>query len=319
MYDEFPNTARRNDLETSLSVELFCFMVPSRPLIEKELAVVRCHSPTTMGCLPSKDLEIRTLEERVRALEEENARLTSYLAETAHEEPPGERCSSLEIEPHGLRGSNLLEARPVSKGGCYRDDSGGDNVDDASAPKRDSQSIDIPVVSRELVEGEEDTGNANHANTASENGGLQQLIGDLTAHKKEIDANVISMLEESSKLETMLFTDGENIQTPYTALSGHVDEVTERREAMVELTKRNQELEADVASLAGEKATLASMLSLEKRKLTKRTKEATERRKKFESKLADMSDRLSDVLDDDHDDDIETSFESKADSDNATH
>ena len=88
---------------------------------------------------------------------------------------------------------------------------------------------------------------------------------------------------------------------------------------MVELTKRNQELEADVASLAGEKATLASMLALEKRKLTKRTKEATDRRKKFESKLADMSDRLSDVLDDDHDDDKESSFESKADSDNATH
>ena len=262
-----------------------------------------------MGCLPSKDLEIRTLEERVRALEEENARLTSDLAE----------ATTRVVASSGLHGSNLLEARPVSKGGCYRDDSGGNNVDDSSAPKRDCQAIDTPVVLRELVEGEEDTGNANRANTASENGGLQQLIGDLTAHTKEIDENVISMLKERSKLETKLFPDGENIETPDTALSGHVDEGTELREAMVELTNRNQELEAAVASLAGEKATLASMLALEKKKLTKRTKEATERRKKFESKLADMSDRLSDVLDDDHDDDIETSFESKADSDTATH
>jgi septal ring factor EnvC (AmiA/AmiB activator) len=145
------------------------------------------------------------------------------------------------------------------------------------------------------------------------------LIGDLTAHKNEIDANVISMLEERSKLETKLFPDGENSETPDTALPGHVDEVTELRQAIVDLAKRNQELEADVASLAGEKATLASMLASEKRKLTKRAKEATERRKKFESKLADMSDRLSDVLDDDHDDDKESSFELKADSDNATH
>jgi hypothetical protein len=296
----------------------------------------RCH-PTTMGCLPSKDREIRALTERIRALEEENARLLASdpaqasrptvaaafnLAdddgvtpspngvEAAREEPPGERCGSIGIDPLGF----LLGARPVSNwGNDPSDDSGGVNVDDASAPNRYCQSNGTPVVSRGPAEGEEDTGDAN------EDGGFQKSISGSNEHTKELDANVIAILDERRKFETKLFPDGGESETLDTALSGHVDECTELRQAIVELTKRNQELEADVASLANEKATLASMLALEKRKLTKRTKEATERRKKFESKLANMSDRLNGVLDDDLDDDVETSFESKADGDTATH
>ena len=297
-----------------------------------------------MGCLPSKDLEIRKLTERIRALEEQNAQLASDLAEAsrggaprptaaaafqladddgdtsspngvedAREEPPGERCSSLGIDPLGLCGSNLVEARLVPNGGdSSSDDSGCDNVDDACAPKRDCRSNNIPVVARGLAEGDENTADANRANTASENGGLQQSIGDSIAHKKELEANALSVLEERSELEAKLFPDGGNIATIDTALSGHDDEGAELRQAIVELTRRNQELEADAASLANEKATLESMLATEKRKLTRRTKEANERRKKFESKLADMSDRLSGVLDDDIDDDKETSFEAES-------
>lgn len=89
------------------------------------------------------------------------------------------------------------------------------------------------------------------------------------------------------------------------------DSPSELQKKIDDLTKRNEELEADLASISQEKAVLEAKLNKEKKKKT----EARERRKKFKSKLADMSEKLKEDLGDDFDGSFEkesdTSFSSK--------
>ncbi len=173
-------------------------------------------------------------------------------------------------------------------------------------PKQELQSDNVAS----HVSWEDDEGGEKSVRQSKE---VPKTIGQLSKRNQELEATVARLESKLAAREGNEGNAATNLDTTHQAQSHNNWDSEEGWEAskIRELTKQNQVLETNMAALAEEKNKLSALLTKEKNKSIQRRKEAKERRKKFESKLANMSEKLKEGFGDDFEeaDDVDTSFD----------
>mmetsp|Transcript_28776 Transcript_28776/g.61370 ORF Transcript_28776/g.61370 Transcript_28776/m.61370 type:complete len:363 (+) Transcript_28776:121-1209(+) len=148
---------------------------------------------------------------------------------------------------------------------------------------------------------------AHAPNTGDECEEPHKTKSELTEQERRLSVSFCSAIEGWDEFEAC-----ENKSPPQRPACNVDDDNREPQQIIKDLTKHNQELEANMALLSNENSKLVTRLAKEKNKSIQRKTEAKERRKKFESKLANMSEQLKEDFSDEQllDGGVDNSFAS---------
>lgn len=241
--------------------------------------------------------QIRSLKDQVRSLEKSNTRLSTELDDAK------EKVAAAAAETHRVKNALLEKEQAASS---TRDESRKlhETIDDLTSRNQELQSKltsaqeEKSIYAATLAEEVKNKSSKpkpeqapdSTIDSSDEGAEVQRAIGSyLTKRNSELEELVGFLSDERTKLESRLESEGKKTLTGMPQASLHnADDDGEPQNTINKLLKRNQVLEAMMASLSKEKASAESSLAKEKNKSLTRTAEAKERKKRFEGKLAEM-------------------------------
>lgn len=279
---------------------------------------------TTEVTVQNQELEINETSlsvEKIKTKASLGAEIVEPTARTrelkANGSPPSEERDQL-----GNKSTLDITANISSSSEKEDEDQPQQTIDNMDACNPELQSDVISSIAKEkakveaprLAEEEKDRSITTEQNNGSirgeEHGELRKTIRELTKRNLELEENVASLWDRA-KLEALEEHQGLSEIAPATAASSctadNDGDGGDPHRTISELTRQIQELEATVASLSDEKAKLTARLAKDKSKALIQKSEARGRRKRFERKLANMSEKLKEDFGDEFD--VETSFD----------
>lgn len=242
------------------------------------------HVESEPALTPGRD-EIERLKERVEELTERNRELE---AASTLAVPSDFGTSKKDDELEGAAAAAVEERS--SSDAAQTECSANANIGSEDVAQLNQHS-NVRSVSWDLAEEGENSEQAAANGWQTDKDNTHDTVRELIERNKELEATVSALSEKLARMQSTLATEGG--RTSLKVVGGG------------ELAERNQELEKSVASLSADRDKLLSILEKERNKSLMRRTEAKERRKRFESKLNQMSEKLREDFGDEGNGDVD--------------